>query len=75
MGTKVLSKSINLSINITLNVVHNPEWRQKSITLVVELSKCHLDFWQYLKSEKYECYSANDIVYCSGSSSTIKRGY
>ena len=75
MGSKVVSKSINLSINVTLNVVHNPEWRQRSVMLVVELSECHPGFWQYLKSEKCECYSANDIVYCSGSSSTIKRGY
>ena len=35
----------------------------------------HPGFWQYPGSEKCECYNVNDIVFCSGSNSTIKRGY
>ena len=76
LGDQVLSNSTNLSVDIKLNVDHNADWKQISVTLVVELSECHLGFWQSSQSQKCECYNANDhIVYCSGSSSTIKRGY
>ena len=36
---------------------------------------CHPGFWQSSKSQKCECYNVSDIVFCFGSSSTIKRGY
>jgi len=76
MGNQHLLKSINFSINITLNVDHNAvDWKQISVTLIVELSLCHPGFRQYPHSQKCECYNANDIVFCSGSNSTIKRGY
>ena len=58
-----------------MNINHNPNWKQISVTLIVELSKCHPGFWQFPNSQKCECYNASDIVFCSGSSSTIKRGY
>ena len=74
-SNQVLSKSTNLSVSINLNADHNAEWKQISVTLIVELSECHHGFWQSSKSRKCECYNANDIVFCSGSSSTIKRGY
>ena len=45
------------------------------VNLIIELSPCHPGFWQYPNSKKCECYNASDIVFCSGSSSTIKRGY
>ena len=74
-SNQILSKSTNFSFIIELNVNHNPDWKQISVTLIVELSECHPGFWQSSKS-KCECYNAsNDIVFCSGSSSTIKRGY
>ena len=75
MGNTILSKSVNFSITITLNVDHDANWKQLSVTLFVELSPCHPGFWQYPESQKCECYNANDIVFCSGSSSTIKTGY
>ena len=75
IGSQVQSKSTNLSVNIILNVDHNADWKQISVTLVVELSKCHPGFWYSSKSQKCECYNTKDIVFCSGSSSTIKRGY
>ena len=75
LGNLALSNSTNLSVNINLNVDHNADWKQISVTLVVELSKCHLGFWQPSESHQCECYNANDIVFCSGSISTIKRGY
>ena len=75
MCNQTLTKSTNYSINITLNTVFNPTWKPISVNLTIELSPCHLGFWQYPKSLKCECYNANDIVFCSDTSSTIKRGY
>ena len=75
MSNQSLSASINFSINISLNVDHDANWKQISVTLIVELSPCHPGFWHYPKLQKCECYNANDIVFCSGNSSTIKRGY
>ena len=75
IGNQALSKSINFSINISLNVVLNADWKEILVNLIIELSPCYLGFWQYNNSVRCECYSANDIVFCSGSSSTIKRNY
>ena len=74
-SNQVLSKSTNFSFSVNSNVDHNPDWKEISVTLIIELSECHPGFWQSSKSQKCECYNANDIVFCSGSSSTIKRGY
>ena len=75
MSNKTSTKLANFSINITLNIVLNSQWKQISVNLIIELSPCHPGFWQYPKSKICECYNASDIVFCSGSSSTIKRGY
>ena len=75
MGNQSLSKSVNFSINITSNIALDSNWKQIAVNLIIELSPCHLGFWQYTKFEKCECYNASNIVFCSGSSSTIKRGY
>ena len=74
-SNQVLSKSTNFSFSINSNVDHNPDWKEISVTLIVELSECHPGFWQSSKSQKCECYNASDIVFCSGSTSTIKIGY
>ena len=75
IGNQSLLKSINFTINFTLNVVLNPNWKHISVNLIVELSPCHPGFWHYPNSLKCECYNVNDIVFCSDSSSMIKRGY
>ena len=75
MGNQSLSQPLNFSINIALNVAFDSNWKQISVNLIIELSPCHPGFWQYPKSMTCECYNASDIVFCSGSSSTIKRGY
>ena len=75
LSNQILSTSINFSINISLNVDHDANWKQISVTLIVGLSPCHPGFWQYPESQHCECYNANDIVFCSGNSSTIKSGY
>ena len=46
-----------------------------SVYLTVRLSPCHPAFQYNSESQKCECYSNNEIVFCSGSNSTIKRGY
>ena len=75
MGNQILSTVKNFSINITLNLDHNANWKQVTTVLVLELSPCYPGFWQYPESQQCECYNANDIVFCSGNSSTIKSGY
>ena len=75
MGNKALLKLTNFSINFTLNIALNSKWKKISVNLIIELSPCHPGFCQYPKSKKCECYNASNIVFCSGSSSTIKRGY
>ena len=75
IGNKVLLKLTNFTINIMLNIALNSKWKQISVNLIIELSPCHPGFCQYPKSRKCVCYNASEIVHCSGSSSTIKRGY
>ena len=65
----------NYSMNITLYISRLSEMNPISVNLMVELVPCHPGFWYYHKSGKCDCYNASDIVFCSGSSSTIKRGY
>ena len=72
---KKISNVTNFSVTITLNTVLYSKWKQISVNLIIELSPCHLGFWQYHKSMGCECYSVDDIVFCSGSNSTIKGGY
>ena len=75
IGSDSLSKSSNYTINIILSDDRNSDWKQVSVNLTVELTPCYPGFWQYPRSEKCECYNASDIIFCSGSTSTIKRGY
>ena len=65
----------NYSMNIQLYVNRKSEMKMISVNLTVELVPCHPGFWYYYKSRRCECYNISDIVYCSDSSSTIKRGY
>ena len=73
-GTNGLTKPSNYTINISLHDDRNSDWKQISVNLIVELTSCHPGFWQY-SSQKCECYNTDDIVFCSDSNSTIKRGY
>ena len=75
ISNQSLSKLTIFLITITLNTALYPDWKQISVNLIIELSPCHPGFWQYPNSMRCECYNVNDIVFCSGSSSTIKRGY
>ena len=75
IGNKRLSESLNYSTNIILHDVRNSNWKQIIVKLTFEFTSCYPGFWQYTSSQKCECYNASDIVFCSGSRSTIKRGY
>ena len=65
----------NHSMTIGLYVVRISEMKTISINLTIELSPCHPGFWYDNTSQKCECYNSTSIVSCSGSSSTIKKGY
>ena len=75
IGNKSLSESLNYSTNIVLHDVRNSNWNQISVNITVQFTSCYPGFWQYPRSQQCECYNASDVVFCSGSSSTIKRGY
>ena len=66
----------NYSMTIALYVVRKSEMKTISVTLTAELSECHPGFWYHNTSWKCECYNSTNILFCSGtSSSIIKRGY
>ena len=67
----------NYSINISLYVTRFSESKVVSVNLIIELSQCHPGFWYSLanESQRCECYITGGIISCSGSNSTIKRGY
>ena len=72
VGNQFLSSlPLNYSIHFTSHATH----KSISTNLVIELSQCHPGFQYQSESKKCECYNNSEIIYCSGSSSTIKRGY
>ena len=75
IGNQSLSNFTNFTLTITLNTGLYFKFKQISTDLIIELGPCHPGFWQYPKSKGCECYNADDIVFCSGSNSTIKKGY
>ena len=76
LANQGLLKPTNFSLSIVLNTALYSGWKQISVNLTIELLSCPPGFWQYPESKKCECYNSNeDIVFCSGSNSTIKGGY
>jgi len=69
---KEVSESTNFSISITL---YSDTDIAISVRLIVELSPCHHGFHYDNSTQKCICYYKNEIVSCSGSTSTIKIGY
>ena len=69
------SVSFNYSISLSLHDNRQSESKEVLTNLLVELFPCHLGFTYHKESQKCKCYNASDIVFCSGSSSTIKRSY
>ena len=66
---------LNYSVFFTSYTIHKSVQKNVSVNLMVELSSCHPGFQYHRKSQRCECYNNNEIVSCSGSSSTIVRGY
>ena len=75
IGNLQSNKSYNYSVNISLYVKRASEFKFISVNLIVELSQCQTGFWYSNESQQCECYNADNIISCSGSNSTIKRGY
>ena len=70
VGNKIIS---GIPLNYSIYFTSYATVREViSTNLLVELSPCHPGF-QY--QSKSECHSKGEVVSCSGSSSTIKRGY
>ena len=65
----------SLSLNYSILFTTHSTSKCISTNLVVELTPCHPGFQYQSESKKCECYNNNEIVHCSGSRSTIKRGY
>ena len=65
----------NYSLNISMYVAKTTGSKIISVNLIVELSQCHPGFHYSSESQRCECYNNKNIISCSGSSSTIKRGY
>ena len=63
----------NYSMSIALFVNRFSESKRVSANLTVQLTTCHPGF--YYHERECKCYDANDNVFCSGSNSTIRRGY
>ena len=78
IGSKpVSSLPLNYSVFFTSDVtaIHKSVRKSISVNLVIRLSPCHPGFQYHNKSQKCECYNTSGVVYCSGSTSAIKRGY
>ena len=75
IGNKPISGlPLNFSVILSL-YTRKSERKTISVKLTVGLSPCHPGFYYQGKSQICECYNNSGIVHCSGSSSTIKRGY
>ena len=73
VGNKTIS---DLSLNYSMYFTSHTTVKEVITTnLTVELSPCHPGFQYQSKSQRCECYNNSRIVSCSGSSSTIARGY
>ena len=72
---QTIISSLNYSMFLTSHISSKSARKSVVINLTVELSPCYPGFQYDSKSQKCECYNNNGIVYCSGSSSAIKRGY
>ena len=77
IGSLQSNESYNYSMNISLYVTRASEFKFISVNLIVKLSQCHPGFYYSNKSRKCECYDteSDDVISCSSSNSTIKRGY
>ena len=75
-GNKSVSNlPLNYSILLTSYATGKSVRKIVSVNVTIGLSPCHPGFWYHNKSQKCECYNTSGVVYCSGSTSAIRRGY
>ena len=65
----------NIIVKLTLHFDRRSESNSISVILRVELSPCHPGFIYNSSSHMCQCYNTGDVVFCSDSNSTIRRGY
>ena len=75
IGNLGTNNSHNYTIKISSYVARNSESKMVSVYLTIRLTQCHPGFWYFSNSRRCECYDNKNIISCSNSSSTIKRGY
>ena len=73
-GERVV-ETTNYSININSYDGSISDVKKFTVELITELSPCHPGFHYDNITQTCVCYSDSDIVSCSGSTSSIKRGY
>ena len=75
-GISVVGKKVSDETNFSMSITsYTNNEVEISVKLIAELSPCHHGFHYDNSTQKCVCYDDNDIVFCSGSTSTIKRGY
>ena len=78
-GVRILGKEVLKPTNFSLTFMSFQgsisDSKKFSIEFVTELSPCHPGFHYDNVTQTCVCYSDSDIVSCSGSTSSIKRGY
>ena len=73
-GVSIMGNRVMEATNYTMNIT-SYDLKEFSIELITELSPCHSGFYYDNTTQTCVCYSDSDIVFCSGSTSSIKRGY
>ena len=74
-GVSVIGEKISNKTNFSLTITSYSSEIEISVGLIAELSPCHPGFFYERSTEQCVCYDDSDVVSCSGSTSTIKRGY
>ena len=75
-GISIIGKKISDKTNFSMTITsYGNSEVEISVKLIAELSPCHHGYHYDNTAQKCVCYDNSDIVSCSGSTSTIKRGY
>ena len=75
-GVSVTGKETSDITNFTMMITsYTNSDLEISVQLIAELSPCHPGYHYDNTTQKCVCHDDSDIVSCSGSTSTIKRGY
>jgi len=75
-GMRIIGKEVLNAMNFSISIAsYFTSESNISINLVAELSLCHAGFQYDPSLQRCVCYNASNAVYCTGSISTIKRGY